>query len=88
MFPLISITPKPPESPYWAKYFVWAENPFFQFYPLLVYHRAPNEAEVLAPHRDVHSLIFWTTFAGQRLLAVGKACKWVGTKCKRKVGVQ
>ena len=43
MFPLISVTPKPPESQYGATYFVLAENPVFQFCPLLVPYRAPNE---------------------------------------------
>ena len=36
MFSLISVTPKPPESPYGATYFCLAENPVFQFFPLLI----------------------------------------------------
>ena len=34
MFPLHPVTPKRPESPYGAKYFVFAENPVFQFFGL------------------------------------------------------
>ena len=33
MFPLLPVTPKRPELPYGPKYFVFAENPVFQFFP-------------------------------------------------------
>ena len=36
MFPLLPVTPKRPELPYGAKYLFLAENPVFQFFPLLV----------------------------------------------------
>ena len=34
MFPLSSVVPKPPGSPYGATYFCLAENQVFQFFPL------------------------------------------------------
>ena len=36
MFPLISVVPKPPESPYGATYVCFAENLVFNFFPFLL----------------------------------------------------
>ena len=36
MFPLLPVTPKRPELQYETKYFVFAENPVFQFFTLLI----------------------------------------------------
>ena len=41
VFPLHPVMSKRPESPYGAKYFVFAENHFFQFFGLLIPYRGP-----------------------------------------------
>ena len=55
MFPLISVVPKPPKSPYGAKYLFLAENPVFQFFPLLVPYWSPI-GPLLVPENKILGL--------------------------------